>query len=205
MVAKRCETCNSIMFEAEPFKTTPQDIVEFAHQSSLAEAHKQSLIHDKWIQPGLYCPNGCTTILDEVRIRLPEMTTSESIAIAAEYSRKHHQEFIQTHGANSRIVACVHCAKFGGAVIEGESRTALYHEPKYRSLHDSQVISARCADHRIQMLNRAWWYASGKEQPECDYFEYDRLFKWTYRAVTGWSEYPDTSMAQSTGKAEGPS
>jgi hypothetical protein len=195
MSTKRCQKCNAVLFEAEPFKTTQQAIIEFAQNSSLGDAEKQAILRDKWIHLGVYCLSGCTAILYEVFVRLPEMTTSKSLAIAAEYARKHFQEFIQMHGATSRIVACVNCGKFGGATLEGESKTALYRQRQHRLLRDRHILSAHCADERIQLLNRAWWYDVGEGQPECEYFEYDRLFKWVYKDVTGWSEYPDASEA----------
>jgi hypothetical protein len=40
MTEKQCDVCNAILFEAEPFKTTQQDIIEFAQQSSLPDNQK---------------------------------------------------------------------------------------------------------------------------------------------------------------------
>ena len=190
MTEKQCDVCNAIMFEAEPFKTTQQDIIEFAQQSSLPESQKQAIIQSKWIHPGYHCPNGCTTIFDEYLIPLPTMTRSESIAIVAKYSREHFSEFLKTHGQNSRVIACVFCKSFGGAVLEGESPTAVYRQPEHRPFRNKRIISAVCADWRIQELKSDWWYSTGKIQAECEYFVYDGTFKQVYKDVTGWSEYP---------------
>ncbi len=135
----KCEVCNSELFEVVPFKTTQREIVEFAQHSSLPPSERESIIQHRWIHPGLHCPNGCTKIFVEYgQIPLPTMTTSESIAIAQTYSREHHREFVKTHGFTSRIVACIHCANFDGAVVEGQARTALYSNPKYRPLREKQ-------------------------------------------------------------------
>src|SRR5215211_4091253 len=149
MAEKQCDVCNSIMFEAEPFKTTQQDILEFAQQSSLPESQKQSIIQSLWIHPGSYCPNGCTTIFVDGPIPLPAMSLNESIAIASEYAHKHFPEFLQTHGSNSRIVCCAFCQKFGGVIVDGESPTAVYHQPKLNPFRNKKVLSANCSDPRI--------------------------------------------------------
>ena len=191
-INKRCQTCNSILFEVTPFITTQREIVEFAQSSSLSPSAKEAIIRDRWMPPGFYCPNGCTEILVERKLPVPEMTVAESIAIAQRYSQDHHPKFVETHGATSRLVACVHCVNFGGAIVEGRSPTAFYRNPEHRPLCNSRIISARCADRRIQAHHRDWWYDTGKQQPECEYFKYDRrLFMHTYKSVTGWSEYPE--------------
>ena len=200
LLPDKCQMCNSVLFKVVPFKTTQREIVEFAQHSSLPPSERESIIRHRWMHAGLHCPNGCTEIfVEHGQIPLPKMTVSESIAIAQTYSREHYQEFVKTHGLNSRIVACVHCANFGGAIVEGQSQTAFYRNPKYRPLRDSRVISARCREVRIQALARAWWYDTGREKPECDYFKYDRLFEHAYKSVTGWSEYPgDSTQVQHT-------
>src|SRR5512133_3089666 len=109
MTEKQCDVCHATMFEAEPFKTTQQDIIKFAQQSSLPESQKEAIIQSKWIHPGYHCPNGCSTIFVEGPIHLPSMAFGESIAVATEYARKYFPEFLQTHGPNSRIVCCVFC------------------------------------------------------------------------------------------------
>ena len=189
MTEKQCDVCNSIMFEAEPFRTTQRDILEFAQQSSLPESQKQSIIESRWIHPGYYCPNGCSTIFNDGPIPLPAMSLDESSAIASEYARKHFSEFLQTHGVTSRIVCCVFCQKFGGVTLEDESPTAVYHQPKLNPFRRKKIVSANCSDPRINELNIDWWYSRGKTQAECDYFEYADSFEWVYKDVTGWSEY----------------
>ena len=190
MTEKLCDVCNAIMFEAEPFKTTQQDIIEFAHRSSLPESQKQAIIQSRWIHPGYYCPNGCSTIFMDGPIPLPSMTLSESVEIATEFARRHFPEFLQTHGLNSRIVCCVFCQKFGGVRLEGESPTGVYHRPNLTPFRNKKIISAICSDPRINELKTDWWNSQGTSQAECDYFEYSDSFKWVYKDVTGWSEYP---------------
>jgi len=190
MTEKQCDVCNAIMFEAEPFKTTQQEIVEFARQSSLPENQKQSIIQSRWIHPGYYCPNGCSTIFVDGTIPLPSMTLSDSITIATAYARVHFPEFLQTHGLNSRIVCCVFCQNFGGVRLEGESPTAVYRQPKLDPFRNKKIVSADCSDPRINELKTDWWYSKGKTQAECEYFEYADSFEWVYKDITGWSEYP---------------
>lgn len=191
MSTKRCDVCGADLFEAVPFKTTQKEIVEFVQRSSFEETRKAQIIQGKWLHPGVYCPNSCTEILAEYGPpKLPELSKEQVISIAKAYSLSHHQEFIRTQGENSRIVACVHCSHFHGTMLEGESATARYRQPKHRPLRNHRVISAMCGEPRIMALKRAWWYDQGKTQPECDYFQPSHLFAWTYKDVTGWSEYP---------------
>lgn len=192
MSEKRCEKCNSVIFEVEPFKTTQQAIIEFAQRSSLPEYEKKSIIQSKWMHPGYYCPNGCSTTLVDGPLPLPSMTPNESISIATEYARKYLEQFLQTHGTNSRIVACVFCKNFHGAVLEGESSTSVYHQPKHKPLCNKKAVFVNCSDLRIQELKNQFWYTTGKTRAECAYFKYDESFKWVYKDVTGWSEYPDS-------------
>ena len=189
MSQKQCDVCHAVLFEAEPFKTTQQEIIEFAQQSSLSDSEKQGIIQSRWIHPGYYCPNGCTTILDDGPIPLPSMSLDESIAIATEYARMHFPEFVQTHGLSSRIVCCVFCRKFGSVRLEGESQTAVYHQPKLSPFRNKKIVSANCLDPRINALRIDWWYSQGKSQAECEYFEYADSFEWVYKNMTGWSEY----------------
>ena len=197
MRIQRCDKCGSALFKVVPFKTTQQEIVEFASKSSLPASAKDTIIQERWLHPGLYCPKGCTTILVEYGpVPLPEMTVREAIAIAARYSHQYHHDFVETHGAASRIVACIHCANFRGAVLEGESPTALYRNPAYQPLRSHKLATAHCVDPRIQLLKRDWWYDVGDKQPECDYFRYEKSFVSAYKVVTGWSEYPDTESVQ---------
>jgi len=190
---QRCQVCNTVLFEVIPFKTTQQEIIEFVENSSLPVSEKEAIVREKWMHAGLYCPHGCTTVFHEYGPpKLPEMTIAEAIAIGKEFSQENHRQFIQTHGENSRVVACVHCQKFGGTILEGKSQTAHYRNPKLRPLCDSRILSADCSDPNIQKLKSAWWYDIGDKQPECPYFAYDPLFHWTYKRVTGWSEYPES-------------
>lgn len=191
MPTQRCDKCDSALFTVVPFKTTQREIVEFASKSSLPTSVKDTIIKERWLHAGRYCPNGCTTILVEYgALPLPEMTMREAIAIAGQYSQRQHCEFIETHGATARVVACVHCANFRGAVVEGESPTTLFYNPAYRPLRDHKLVTARCADPRIHELKHDWWYDVGDEQPECDCFQSNKSFVMIYKAVTGWSEYP---------------
>jgi hypothetical protein len=187
----RCDVCGSALIEVIPFKTTQREIVEFALKSSLPESEKETIIKERWLHPGRYCPKGCTAILVEYGpLPLPDMSVQEAIAIAAQYSQQRHHEFIETQGATSRIVACVHCANFRGAALTDESPPALYHNPAYRPLRNHKLVTAHCAEPQIQELKHDWWYDVGDKQPECDYFRYEKSFAWAYKAVTGWSEYP---------------
>ena len=190
MTEKTCDVCNSIMFEAQPFKTTQQDIIEFARQSSLPQSQKQTTLESRWIHPGYHCPNGCSAIFMDGPIALPSMSRDESLAIATKYARRYFPEFLETHGPNSQIVCCVFCQKFGGASLEGASPTALYRQPKLKPFRNQKIISAICSDPGINQLKTDWWYSKGSMQANCEYFEYDDSFKWVYKDVTSWSEYP---------------
>ena len=190
MSTKRCDVCNSILFEVVPFKTTQKEIVEFVQYSSFNEVHKAQILQDKWLHPGIYCPKRCTEILIEYGPpQLPDISLEDSIAIAKSYALKHYPEFLETHGGNARIVACVHCRSFHGSILEGESATAHYHEPKYQPFRNRRIVSAQCSDHRVMALKHSWWYDQGHQRPECDYFSPGPLFAWTYKDITGWSEY----------------
>lgn len=191
MSQKRCDVCNSILFIAEPFKTTQQEILEFARHSSLREHKKQSIINGKWIHPGYYCPNGCTEILNDGPIPLPPMTLEESMAIATKYAQTQFPEFLGTHGLTSRILCCTFCRKFRGARLEGENPDSEYHQPRFRPFRNKRIISAECADPRINELKIDWWYSSSTTQAECEYFEHMDSFEWVYKDMTGWSEYPE--------------
>jgi len=189
MIPKRCKHCKSKLFEAIPFKTTQQAIVEFAQLSEVPD--REAIIASKWIHPGLHCPNGCTKVFIEYRIDLPEMTIREAIAIGHRYSQEHHQEFIETQGVISRILACVHCANFKGAAVEGGHTNNLYRNPKHRPLANHKVVQVSCGVLEVQQLEGAWWYEKGESQPHCDFFKYNRSFINVYKDVTGWNEYPE--------------
>ena len=127
MSQERCDVCNSILFVAEPFKTTQLEVIEFARHSSLQEHEKQSIIKSKWIHSGYYCPNGCTEIVMDGPIPLPSMTLDERLAIASKYAQTQFPEFLQTHGLTSRILCCTFCRKFRGARLVGENPSSDYH------------------------------------------------------------------------------
>ena len=191
MTEKQCPTCKTVLFEVLPFKTTQQEIAEFIQCSTTSDEIKQTVLKSKWLHPGLYCANGCYSELYEVDVLLPVMTLGESIAIANKYSYQHFAAFLETHGTNSRIAACIYCKKFGGATLEGESPTAIYRQATLKPLRNHKIIGSHCADERIQSLPGEWWYSKGQIQAECDFFEYNHLFKRAFKEVTGWSEYPD--------------
>jgi hypothetical protein len=171
MPQDRCDVCNSILFVAEPFKTTQQEILEFARHSSLQKHQKQDIIRSRWIHPGYYCPNGCTKIFDDGPIPLPSMMLEESMAIATKYAQTHFPEFLQTHGPTSRILCCTFCRNFRGARLEGENPSSNYHQPRFRPFRYKRIISAECSDPRINELKTNWWYSKGRTQAECEYFE----------------------------------
>jgi hypothetical protein len=110
--------------------------------------------------------------------------------IATQYSKKHLQLFLETHGEKSRIVICVFCEKFGGVKLEGEAMTVVYHQPGLKPFCNKRISAAICSDSRIQKLQNDWWYSTGDTQAECENFEYGDSYKWIYKDVTGWSEYP---------------
>jgi hypothetical protein len=180
------------MFEVEPFKTTQAEILEFAKRPSLPENLKASIVlgRGKWLHPGYYCPNGCQVHYVNSPITLPSMTIVESLAIATDYGHKHFPEFLETHGWNSRIVACVFCKKFGGAVLEGQSSKSVYRRPELKPFYNHRIITALCIETRIQEMEDEWWYSQGEKQTDCPYFEHSEKFKWVYKEITSWSEYP---------------
>jgi hypothetical protein len=57
----KCPTCGARLFKAVPGETTEEEIVEFARHSQLLGA--DLYMEERWIHPGIYCPNGCTEIL----------------------------------------------------------------------------------------------------------------------------------------------
>lgn len=178
------------MFAVEPFKTTQRDIIKFAQQSSLPEGIRKTAIQNGWIHPGYYCPNNCRMILFDGPLLLPAMSLDESITIAIEFARRHFPQFLHTHGITSRIVCCVFCQKFGGVHLEGENPKAVYRQPRLKPFCNKRIISAVCSDPKIHELNTAWWYAKGKSQAKCDFFEHEISFEWVYKDITGWNEYP---------------
>lgn len=189
MFPTRCPTCNAELFEVIPFETTQREIIEFARHSTIQ--NKEGIIAGRWMHPGIHCPNGCYMCYVEYRIPLPQITTSEAIAICQQYSQKHHQDFIELHGANSRVVACVHCANFKGATVEGWYDAYRYRNPDHRPLRDHKIVQVSCKATNIQQLEDSWWYNKGESKPECDFFQPGHLFEWVYKDITGWSEYPE--------------
>ena len=57
----RCKECGQLLFHAERYQTTKDQIREFARNSNLPD--KEAIEREGWIHPGTYCPNGCTEIL----------------------------------------------------------------------------------------------------------------------------------------------
>jgi hypothetical protein len=58
---KTCLTCGSGLFSVVTGETTREDIVEFARNSKAWRENPDAL--DGWMHPGLYCPNGCVSVL----------------------------------------------------------------------------------------------------------------------------------------------
>lgn len=187
---QRCPRCNAVLFVAIPNKTTQRDIVAFAQQSALPQRLKEGIIQTRWIHPGVHCPNGCYREYWEYGHQyLPLMTSAEDIAIALGFSAKFYAEFLEKHGAASRIVACVFCKNFRGALLEGQPADAHYRNPKYKPLKNHRVVAASCSDLRVQAQSSEWWYEQGTNQPECPHFIPD-IPVYVYRNM-GWGEFPE--------------
>ena len=60
-----CHQCGAPLFTAMPGKTTVEDIRAFAESSRVRG--RENILRDGWIHPGQYCPNGCTTVLWNVK------------------------------------------------------------------------------------------------------------------------------------------
>lgn len=65
---KTCSVCGSTMFVAMPGQTTSEDIAAFASQMVQKKTRKtnigwEEIAREKWIHPGVYCPNGCSYIM----------------------------------------------------------------------------------------------------------------------------------------------
>ena len=189
MSIQNCPICGSFLFAAIPFQTTHQEIVDFAQNSALLD--KEAVIQSRSIHPGVYCRNGCYRELwDYGSNLLPEINLDMALAIVKAYSLKYLVEFTETHGQTSRFLACVHCKKFDGASVKGQPQTSFYRNPSLKPLRDKEIVSARCVDPRIQALNTTWWYDQGHGQPDCPYFEYNSLFRFIFKRMTDWTEYP---------------
>lgn len=190
MQLQNCPQCQSPIFAAVPFETTRQAIVEFAQTSSLL--NKDAVIRERWIHPGLYCPRGCYKELwDYGSALMPDMTLEEVFGVVKDFSVQYLSNFAHVQGDRSRCLVCVHCSKFDGASLEGQPPTSYYRNPVLRPLSQSRIISLNCNDSRIQALHGAWWYDQGGDGPECNYFTPNSHFKFVYKRITGWSEYPD--------------
>ena len=53
-----CNVCGTELFWALPGKTTPDEISAYAELIG-----NEQLKTDRWIHPGVYCPNNCTCVL----------------------------------------------------------------------------------------------------------------------------------------------
>jgi hypothetical protein len=56
-----CPTCGAVLFTPRSGTTTPDEIRAFAIGSKLKA--REEIARDGWIHPGQYCPNGCYTVL----------------------------------------------------------------------------------------------------------------------------------------------
>lgn len=56
-----CRECGSPLFFAVPGLTSESELIEFVTQAAMA--NKETILRDKWIHPGVYCPNGCGYVL----------------------------------------------------------------------------------------------------------------------------------------------
>jgi len=61
----RCKECGEPLFHAMPYKTTKEQIKEFARNSNLSD--KEQIEREGWIHPGTFCPEGCTAVLVSYR------------------------------------------------------------------------------------------------------------------------------------------
>lgn len=65
LAADHCQHCGQPLFTAMPGKTTFEEVQAFAESSKISGW--EEIIRDRWIHPGQYCQNGCTTILWELK------------------------------------------------------------------------------------------------------------------------------------------
>ncbi len=65
LAADHCQHCGQPLFTAMPGKTTFEEIQAYEEGSKITGW--EEIIRDRWIHPGQYCPNGCTTILWELK------------------------------------------------------------------------------------------------------------------------------------------
>lgn len=56
-----CRQCGAALFYAVPGVTSENELIDFATHSAIA--NKATVLKDKWIHPGVYCPQGCAYVL----------------------------------------------------------------------------------------------------------------------------------------------
>jgi len=66
-----CAKCGATLFFAIPGLTTGEGIAEFARQCGDSQ-----VASDRWIHPGVYCPNGCGFVM--VNLEHPDKYTGEN-------------------------------------------------------------------------------------------------------------------------------
>ncbi|HZY42590.1 MAG TPA: hypothetical protein VFF59_11395 [Anaerolineae bacterium] len=64
----RCRECGALLFHAKPGETTKESIRKFVKESNLPG--KEIIEREGWIHPGTHCPNGCTALLVEYRVKI---------------------------------------------------------------------------------------------------------------------------------------
>jgi hypothetical protein len=70
---RTCRNCGATLFYVVPGKTSEEEIVAFAKTAKLPNASQ--IEADKWIHPGVYCPNGCGAVI--VEIEHPDLYLNE--------------------------------------------------------------------------------------------------------------------------------
>ncbi len=68
-----CSKCGAPLFYAVPGQTTEQEIIAFARTGK--SPFFEQVASDKWIHPGVYCPNGCCFVM--VNLEHPDKYTGE--------------------------------------------------------------------------------------------------------------------------------
>ena len=58
---KTCLTCGESLFSIVPGKTVQEEIINFAKKSRAWQENPDAV--KGWMHPGLYCPNGCVSVL----------------------------------------------------------------------------------------------------------------------------------------------
>jgi hypothetical protein len=59
-----CATCGAFLFYVVPGRTSGEEIVAFASKTKSPSA--STLASERWMHPGVYCPNGCGFALVEL-------------------------------------------------------------------------------------------------------------------------------------------